>query len=209
MTNPTIDKLDAVLAARHPTEFRHESLADLSGRSPQVERWHKEETQWPQDKVDARRRRLRATSNRGLRSAERAAEAVAAGGNGRRGGKWNAGPQELFRAAQEKHRKPEQQAIVDRVRAWRKAAARAATRKTNVRTTSITERQCPQRRQLGRVSCAVAHLRVSCDAHLAAQRLICTRASQRALQLPRCKITEPRKQTSNGKDRRAVKKPMK
>ena len=34
MMNPTIDKLEAVLAARHPTEFRYESFAYLSGRSP-------------------------------------------------------------------------------------------------------------------------------------------------------------------------------
>ena len=64
MTNPTIDKLEAVLAARHPTEFRYESFAYLSGRSPQAEGWHKEEAQWAQDKVDERRCRLRAASNR-------------------------------------------------------------------------------------------------------------------------------------------------
>ena len=80
MMNPTIDYLDAVLAARHATEFRYESFAYLSGRSPQAERWHKEKTQWAQDMVDARRRRLRATSNWRVRSAERAAEAVAARG---------------------------------------------------------------------------------------------------------------------------------
>ena len=82
MTNPTIDQLEAVLAARHPTEFRYESFAYLSGRSPQAEGWHKGEAQWAQDKVDARHRCLRAASNRGVRSAERAAEAVAAGATG-------------------------------------------------------------------------------------------------------------------------------
>ena len=195
MTNPTIDKLDAVLAARHPMDFRYEILAYLSGRSPQAERWHKEETQWAQDKVDARRRRLRAASNRRVRSAERAADAVAAGGNGRRGGKRNAGPQELFRAAQEKHRKPKQQAEVNRVRAWRKAAAQAATWKTNVRAKSVTEWHNAFKGGNPGVS--------------AAQWLICTRTLQCALRLARCRITEPRKQITKGKDRRSVKKPMK